>query len=108
MIENDCYKCKWRGTIPGDAHSRCTHPDLKGAGDDVFAGIMAMFASVGRTSPQIHIQAFLKKFEIRADPHGIKKGWFNWPWNFDPAWLENCNAFELAYSCTPMVLPRMP
>ena len=95
MIENNCYKCKWRGPVPGDAHSCCRHPDLDGAGNDPFAGIMAMFASVGRTAPQIAIEASLKKFEIRANSHGIQKSWFNWPWNFDPAWLENCNAFEI-------------
>lgn len=22
----DCYECKYRGTIPGDAHTRCKHP----------------------------------------------------------------------------------
>jgi hypothetical protein len=95
MIEKNCYKCKWRGTVPGDTHSCCRHPDLKDAGNDAFAGMMAIFASVGRTTPQISIKAFAEKFEIRANLHGIKKGWFNWPWNFDPLWLENCNAFEI-------------
>lgn len=23
---NACYKCTFRGTIPGNCHSRCTHP----------------------------------------------------------------------------------
>jgi hypothetical protein len=32
--------------------------------------------------------------EIKGDPHGIRNGWFNWPYNFDPIWLENCNGFE--------------
>lgn len=22
----NCYKCKWRGKVPGSAHSRCEHP----------------------------------------------------------------------------------
>lgn len=92
--KQNCYNCKYRGMIPGDAHSCCKHPDLKGTTDDPIAGLMAMFASVGRTNPQINIKAISAKFQIEADPHGIKKGWFNWPWNFDPVWLENCNAFE--------------
>ena len=25
----DCYECKHRGTIPGDAHSRCNNPEAK-------------------------------------------------------------------------------
>ena len=89
MIENNCYKCKWRGTVPGDAHSCCKHPDLKGTGADVFAGIMAMVENVNQTSSNF------EKFKIRANPHGIEKGWFFWPINFDPIWLENCNAFEI-------------
>lgn len=90
----NCYQCKYRGNVPGDAHSCCKHPDLNGATNDPAANIMAIFASVGRVSPQIDIQAISDKFQIKANYHGIKKGWFNWPWNFDPVWLENCNAFE--------------
>lgn len=90
----DCYTCKHRGMVPGDAHSCCRHPDLKGAADDPFAGMMAIFASKGRTAPVVAVEAALEKFEIRANPHGIRRGWFNWPWNFDPVWLVNCNAYE--------------
>ena len=25
---------------------------------------------------------------------GIRRGWFTWPVNFDPAWLISCNGFE--------------
>jgi hypothetical protein len=96
MVKNsktDCYKCKWRGEVIGSTHSSCKNPELKGASDNLDV-VMAIFASVGRTAPQIDIRALSSKFEIRANPHGIRKGWFNWPWNFDPVWLENCNAFE--------------
>jgi len=89
-----CFGCKWRGRVPGSAHSCCKHPDLKNATENPLAGLMASFASVGRAEPQIDIMALSKKFELRANPHGIRKGWFNWPWNFDPVWLENCNARE--------------
>lgn len=89
-----CYSCRFRGSLPGDAHSCCRHPDLKGATDDPLAGILAMLASVGRGQPVVAVEAALKKFDIQAKHHGIKMGWFNWPWNFDPVWLLNCNAFE--------------
>lgn len=95
MKDKKCYSCKHRGGIPGDAHSCCKHPDLDGATDDPFLGMMAMFANIGRTGPQVDvIKATSEKFEIKANYHGIKNGWFNWPWNFDPVWLENCNAFD--------------
>lgn len=31
--------------------------------------------------------------KIRANFHGIKNGWFVWPVNFDPVWLEHCDGF---------------
>jgi len=30
---------------------------------------------------------------VKGHPHGIKNGWFIWPFNFDPVWLENCDGF---------------
>jgi hypothetical protein len=30
---------------------------------------------------------------VVGNPHGIKNGWFFWPLNFDPVWLEACNGF---------------
>lgn len=32
--------------------------------------------------------------DVDAELHGIKKGWFIWPFNFDPIWLINCNGFK--------------
>ena len=31
---------------------------------------------------------------IKGNEHGIKEGWFMWPFNFDPIWLENCDGFK--------------
>lgn len=31
---------------------------------------------------------------VKGNPRGIKKGWFNWPLNFDPTWLEECDGFS--------------
>lgn len=56
----NCYECKWRGEIPGDAHSTCGN----------------------RTA------------SVSGNKHGIRMGWFAWPWNFDPVWLEKCDGFE--------------
>ena len=63
MKNPDCYKCVHRGTIPGDARSRCAHP---------------------------------KRDELKVTGHlaGIQGGWFRWPNNFDPTWLQKCNGFE--------------
>lgn len=35
-----------------------------------------------------------RKLRITGNPYGIRNGWFTWPVNFDPVWLENCNGFK--------------
>jgi len=59
MTKPDCYKCKYREEIQGDAHSSCK-----------------------------------LNAKVKADYHGIKNGWFNYPFNFDPLWLEECDGFK--------------
>lgn len=31
---------------------------------------------------------------VTGHPHGIKSGWFIWPFNFDPTWLQSCDGFS--------------
>jgi len=87
-----CYECAHRGTLPGDAHSKCLHPDVKAIAEDPLATLAGMFASVGR-EPPIPYPSIGKKLNIKGSKHGVMKGWFNWPVNFDPVWLENCDGF---------------
>ena len=35
-----------------------------------------------------------KDFCVRGNTHGVRSGWFIWPINFDPVWLEECTLFE--------------
>jgi len=77
IVRADCYKCKYRGSIPGDAHSCCNYPGNK-------TGILDMFRQTSNNRA---------KLNIKANPYGAKNGWFMWPVNFDPVWLENCNGF---------------
>lgn len=87
----NCFKCKHKGTVPGSCHSSCNHPDVADDKQDSFAGIMAVLASVGRVSA---VNIGTVKLGIKGNELGIRKGWFNWPFNFDPVWLENCEGFE--------------
>jgi hypothetical protein len=32
--------------------------------------------------------------KVTGDPHGIRNGWFFFPINFDPVWLQSCTGFE--------------
>lgn len=75
---SECYKCKYRGSVPGDAHSCCRYPGNETNPFDFFSQKNAQNA---------------KKLNIKADPYEIEMGWFFWPVNFDPVWLRNCNGF---------------
>lgn len=92
MSKPNCYNCKHRGPVAGSAHSCCNHPLATRDNDDPLLSIMSIFASVGRTDPIVGDS--IRALNIRANLHGVNKGWFNWPWNFDPTWLENCDGFE--------------
>lgn len=86
----DCYECKHRGGVLGSAHSSCHHPKIKDITADPMGQLLATFASVGKSGPII---AGEEQLGIRGTLHGIKKGWFNWPFNYDPVWLETCDGF---------------
>jgi len=32
--------------------------------------------------------------KVRGSRHGIDKGWFLWPVNFDPVWVQACDGFS--------------
>lgn len=85
MKKPGCYECEYRGTIPGDAHSCCKHPLVK-ADDNMFGALVETL--------QGKFNKICLKLNIQGNPHGIKNGWFNWPANFDPVWLDNCDGFK--------------
>lgn len=93
MTKPDCYRCKYRRSLVGSAHSRCAHPSADTSESNPFMETFAIFASVGRCAPVINKRA-LKELHVRGSAHGIKHGWFNWPYNYDPTWLEACDGFE--------------
>ncbi len=77
----DCYKCKHRRNIPGDAHSSCRHPEVVKAGiaDNVFGGMAD--CPTGKSAMPIMI---LK----------IKGGGLTWPANYNPVFVTNCKGFD--------------
>lgn len=87
----NCYECKHRGTIPGDVHSRCNHPKIKKVMNDPVAQILALFGSVGWSYPAT---VAIDGINVTGNEQGISKGWFNWPFNFDPTWLDTCDGWE--------------
>jgi len=77
-MKANCYECKFRGNVPGDAHSCCKYPGNK-------TGLFDYFSPENRDNAEA--------LKIRGNQHGVRSGWFIWPVNFDPVWLENCDGF---------------
>ena len=48
----------------------------------------------GEVAGSAHSQCKNLNAKVKGSPHGIKSGWFLWPFNFDPVWLENCDGFK--------------
>lgn len=91
MGKPDCYKCKYRGEVPGDAHSSCHHPAFKEVLDNGMMQILSMLGAAGRVEP---FQVAAKAVKVVGNEHGKRNGWFNHPLNFDPVWLEECTGFK--------------
>ena len=41
-----------------------------------------------------HIRCNNQTAKVEGNPVGIRRGWFLWPLNFDPAWLVSCDGFS--------------
>lgn len=89
-MKPDCYKCNYRGDLPGSAHSKCEHPAFEKAHNNDLGNIMSILTSVWRVAP-IHAQG--DGIIVKGNAHGIRHGWFNHPYNFDPIWLEDCSGY---------------
>jgi hypothetical protein len=88
----NCYKCIHRRNLAGSAHSACAHPSNMPALESPLATVLGILGGVGRLGPSVAVDNPL--LAVKGNSHGIAHGWFNWPMNFDPTWLEACNGFE--------------
>ena len=41
-----------------------------------------------------HSSCSNRKAKVVGNDHGIRSGWFMWPINFDPVWLEECDGYK--------------
>jgi len=77
----NCYQCVHRRNLSGSAHSSCNAMKEAGA----VAGLVFLTGNSEMKAGRFH---------VRANTHGVRSGWFNWPMNYDPAWLIECSMFE--------------
>ena len=84
----NCYECEHRGEVGGSAHTKCLHPKTGVARENPMLEMMGTFLARG-----VSIQADVG-LNVKGDEYGVSQGWFSWPYNFDPVWLESCDGFE--------------
>ena len=82
-----CYRCIHRRALAGDAHSSCHHPATARAHADVLAPLVTAMGKALPLRP-------LPGLTVIGHAHGIARGWFAHPYNFDPVWLVACDGFE--------------
>lgn len=92
MAKPNCYDCVHRRTIPGDAHSRCVHPAIGPQDSNEFGAMVQMMAG--------HFRKAATDLHVTGHPHGVRSGWFMWPANFDPTWLQSCDGFTAKVETT--------
>lgn len=84
-LKPNCFDCKHMRTIPGDAHIECAHPSI----NEVDRMLTPMLLMSGLQNAPC-----MKRLNVMGDSRGILHGWFMWPLNFDPTWLQTCDGFE--------------
>lgn len=82
-----CYKCKYRGTVPGSAHSSCT---VIRSTQEEKAEMLELLIAGG----QLVLTDQDDNPIVKLDEYGIKSGWANWPLDFDPTWVDSCGFFK--------------
>lgn len=41
-----------------------------------------------------HSQCINRTAKVAGHETGVRRGWFGWPYNYDPVWLIECSGFE--------------
>lgn len=84
--EKLCYSCKHRDNVAGSAHSCC----------NVFGekGFLISIANLYTDTDNPTLGTIDNEPIMKVDKVGIKNGWFNFPINYDPEWLEYCLMYE--------------
>jgi len=83
-----CYSCKFRGEVPGSAHSKCNAGNIGENFEKKNPMFGLMMAMSGGKAPG------LRHDKVQFSRQGIEGGWAAWPFNFDPVWLEKCELYE--------------
>lgn len=84
----DCIKCKFSRPIPGESHIQCRHPSFENIYKDPLAEIAVIMGK------RFQAHGISDTCQVTAKLQGIRMGWFNHPFNFDPVWLITCTGYQ--------------
>jgi len=83
----DCYKCKYVRNAAWRGHKTCVHPEaLRVANPGGVLGLLDFFLlkrSVG---------GGIRPSDLNVEADQAMDS-FNWPFHFDPVWLDRCDGF---------------
>lgn len=81
MTQNNCFNCDFKGSVAGSCHSSCNYPKI-----DEQIKLKISMLLIGNF-PEAN--KFLKEnFGFTVDQHPVANGWFNFPLDFDPSWIQ--------------------
>lgn len=81
----NCRQCKFSRSIPGDAHIQCSHPAIESNSLPI---MLSLSMNDGHRLKDI--------LGLSFNQHGVSNGWCNFPFNFDPIWVEgDCKLISL-------------
>lgn len=81
----NCHNCEYKARIPGDAHISCEYPYIKT--EDRYT-----FSMLAISQPQQFNEVLNQNFGFTADIGALRQGYFTFPLNFDPTWMNGeCN-----------------
>ncbi len=88
MIQKpNCFDCVFHSMLADSgAHIECNHPMRHREVNHLSAEIAGGTAATNARRP----------LSIKGSETATRKGWFAWPLNFDPIWLERCLGFKKA------------
>lgn len=89
--KHNCYKCNFRGTLPGSAHSRCNFIKETFSGEEAHATLLEM--RLATNNVELTVKETREPLIVMAET-GIRGGWATWPIDFDPIWVEKCLMFK--------------
>ena len=94
-MEAICNNCRHRGTVPNSVHSSCHHPIAIEIISD-HETLLSMMKSIVEFNKLGYTGSLGLKLKEDYEEYAISNGYFIFPINFDPGWIENCNGFEEA------------